>query len=180
MTATLTVPRPVAGDHLPYYDTYISKVGENEDVVAVLADLRRSTAALLASVSEAQASHRYAPGKWSVREVIAHVADSERVFAYRLLSIARGDGTPLPGFDENKWAEVSNAEARPLADVAAELAAVRDATLALVRSLDATGWERKGTANGVGVAARSLPYIIAGHERHHLAVLRDRYGVGAA
>lgn len=180
MTATLTVPRPVAGDHLSYYDTYISKVGENEDVVAVLADLRRSTAALLASVSEAQASHRYAPGKWSVREVIAHVADSERVFAYRLLSIARGDATPLPGFDENKWAEVSNAETRPLAAVAAELAAVRDATLALVRSLDASGWERKGTANGVGVAARSLPWIIAGHERHHLAVLRDRYGVGAA
>ncbi|MGH7586828.1 MAG: DinB family protein [Gemmatimonadales bacterium] len=178
MTATLTVPRPVAGDHLPYYDTYITKVGEHEDVIAVLADLRRSTAAQLASMSETQASHRYAPGKWSVREVIAHVADSERVFGYRLLSIARGDATPLPGFDENKWAEISNAETRPLADVAAEFAAVRDATLALVRSLDAAGWERRGTANGVGVAARSLPYIIAGHERHHLSVLAERYGVG--
>ena len=167
----------MAGDHLPYYYTYINNVGEHEDVVAVLADLRQSTAALLASISEAQASHRYAPGKWSVREVIAHVADSERVFAYRLLSIARGETTPLPGFDENKWAEVSNAETRPLPDVAAEFAAVRDSTLALVRSLDAAGWERRGTANGVGVAARSLPYIIAGHERHHLGVLRERYGV---
>jgi hypothetical protein len=178
MDTTLTVPRPVEGDCAPYYFTYISEIAADEDVLAVLAGLDRSTAALLAPLTEAQAGHRYAPGKWTVREVVGHVADSERVFAYRALSIARGDAAPLPGFEENEWAAVSNADRRPLVDLLAELRAVRAASLALFQGFGAAEWERSGTASGKPVTVRALPYIIAGHERHHLAVLRERYGIG--
>jgi hypothetical protein len=178
MDTTLAVPRPVEGDCAPYYFTYINEIGTDEDILAVLAGLERSTPARLGALSEAQAGHRYAPGKWSVREVIGHVADSERVFAYRALTIARGDTTALPGFDENPWAEVSKADQRPLVDLLAELRAVRAASLALFQGFGAAEWERSGTASGKPVTVRALPYIIAGHERHHLAVLRERYGIG--
>lgn len=178
MTTTLTVPRPVEGDCAPYYFTYINEIAADEDVLAVLADLDRTTPALLAPVLDELAGFRYAPGKWSVREVVGHMTDAERVFAYRALSIARGDQTALPGFEENEWAEVSNAGSRSLADLVGELRAVRASTLALFRSFGAAEWERTGTASGKHVAVRALPYIIAGHERHHVAVLRERYGVG--
>lgn len=177
MATTLVVPRPLEGDATPYFFTYIDEVAPEEDVLAVLDGLDRSTAALLAPLSEVQAGHRYAPGKWSVREVVGHLADSERVFAYRALTIARGDGTPMPPFDENAWAAVSNADSRSLADLLGELRAVRAASLALFRSFCAAEWERTGTASGKHLAARALPYIIAGHERHHVTVLRERYGL---
>ena len=177
MTTTLAVPRPIEGDCAPYYFTYINEVAADEDILAVLADLGRSTGALLAPLQEAQAGHRYAPGKWTVREVIGHLADSERVFTYRALTIGRGDRTALPGFEENEWAAASNADSRSLADLACELQAVRSATLALFRSFGPAEWERTGTANGQPLAVRALPWIVAGHERHHLQVLRERYGV---
>ena len=178
MTTTLTVPRPIEGDCAPYYFTYINEIAADEDVLAVLADLDRTTPALLAPVLDELAGFRYAPGKWSVREVVGHMTDAERVFAYRALSIARGDQTALPGFEENEWAEVSNADSRSLADLVGELHAVRTASLALFRSFGAAEWERTGTASGKHVAVRALPYIIAGHERHHVAILRERYGLG--
>ncbi len=178
MTSTLAVPRPVEGDCAPYYFTYINEIGGDEDVLAVLADLDRTTPALLDPLTEAQAGHRYAPGKWSVREVVGHVTDAERVFTYRALTIARGDRTALPSFEENEWAAASNADARSRAHPGGEHRALRAATLARVRSVGAAEWERTGTASGKHVAARALPYIIAGHERHHVAVLRERYGLG--
>lgn len=177
MSTTLVVPRPVEGDCAPYYFTYINEIAADEDVLAVLADLDRTTPALLDPLTEAQAGHRYAPGKWSVREVVGHVADAERVFAYRALTIARGDRTALPGFEENEWAAVSNADSRSLADLVGELHAVRAASLALFRGFGAAEWERAGTASGKHLAVRALPYIIAGHERHHVEVLRERYGL---
>lgn len=178
MTTTLTVPRPVEGDCAPYFFTYINRIAADEDVLAVLADLDRSTPALLAPVLDELAGFRYAPGKWSVREVVGHVSDAERVFAYRALTIARGDTTSLPAFEENEWAEVSNADSRSLADLVGELHAVRAASLALFRGFGAAEWERAGTASGKHLAVRALPYIIAGHERHHVEVLRERYGIG--
>ncbi len=171
---TLSIPPPAADEYAPFYAGYIARV-PGDDALAPLAAQESETAELLAGLSEEQAAFRYAPGKWSVKQVAAHLSDAERVFAYRALRIARGDRTPLPGFDENAYAAEAGADARPLADLAAELRAVRAATLALFRGLDPAALLRRGTANGVPVTVRAAAWIIAGHERHHLGILRDRY-----
>jgi hypothetical protein len=131
----------------------------------------------LSAVNATAAGHRYAPGKWSVREVIGHLCDAERIFAYRLLRIARGDGTPLAGFDENAYVPAGSFESRELNALIKEWMATRDSTIALVRGLPADAWTRRGTANGTNVSAAALAYIILGHVEHHLGILRDRYGV---
>ncbi|HYE58379.1 MAG TPA: DinB family protein, partial [Rhodothermales bacterium] len=136
--------------------------------------------ALLRSLDEERARHRYAPGKWSVKEVLGHVTDAERIFAYRLLCIARGDQTSFPGFDENAYVPNSGADDRSMDDLLDEFAAVRRATLALLRGLPDAAMTRIGTANGQLVSVRALPFILAGHAQHHLNVLRERYGVGAS
>ncbi len=171
---TSAVARPAPGEYDPYYDTYISKVPEG-GVLETLARLRESTGRLLAEIGEGRAGHRYAPGKWTIREVVGHLSDAERIFAYRLLRIARGDPTPLPGFDEQRYVPAGEFERRPLAEVAAEFRAVRDATLALLRGLEASALARRGVANNAPVTARALAYIIAGHEIHHVQVIRARY-----
>ncbi|MBI5169875.1 MAG: DinB family protein [Candidatus Eisenbacteria bacterium] len=167
---------PAADEYALYYGKYIDRVGP--DPLAALVAQAASTAALLAATPESLASHRYAEGKWTVREVVVHLSDAERVFAYRALRVGRGDGTPLPGFDENLFAANCGAERRTLADVAAEFAAVRAASLALFRSFDAEAIGRRGTASGHPVTVRSLVAMIAGHELHHVALLRERYGLG--
>src|SRR4029077_5181557 len=119
--------------------------------------------------------HRYAPGKWSIKEVIGHVSDAERVFSHRALRFARGDRTRLPGFDEKAYTPAGRFDARPLPDLAAELDAVRHATIALFAGLDSEALARRGPANNKEVSVRALAYIIAGHERHHVGILRERY-----
>ena len=175
MTAA-AIPRPAAAEYDPYYGRYIDKVPEG-DLLRTLEDQARETQALLAGLSDAKALHRYAPGKWSIKEVIGHVADTERVYSYRALRFARADATSLPGFDENAWVPAGDFDARPLADLAAELDAVRRATLALFRGLDAAALARRGTANDAAVSVRAIAWIIAGHERHHVALLHERYKV---
>jgi len=170
----LSIPRPGDGEYAPFYAGYIAKL-PGDDALAPLAAQERETAELLGGLSAEAAAFRYAPGKWSVKQVAAHLADAERVFAYRALRIARGDETPLPGFDEKAYADAAGADARPLAELAAELRAVRAATLALFRGLDPAALARRGTANGVPVTVRAAAWIIAGHERHHLEILRTRY-----
>ncbi len=171
---TATIPRPDATEYVPYYGKYIGKVPEG-DVLRTLEDQRRDTQQLLAGLSEAKALHRYAPGKWSIKEVIGHLADTERVFGHRALRFARADETALPGFDENAWVPAGKFDARSLTDLAAELDAVRHATIALFRGLDPAALARRGTANNNGVSVRALAWIIAGHERHHVALLHERY-----
>lgn len=170
----MCIARPATDEYAPYYSTYIDEVTE-PDVVAVLSAARQSTAEFLAGLDEKQAAFRYAPGKWSLREVVGHLSDSERIFAYRLLRVARGDTTPLAGFEENDYVPAGQFERRPLADVAQEFASVRDATLTLLGGLDAEALARRGTASGKPVSARALAFIIAGHEKHHLGVIRERY-----
>jgi uncharacterized damage-inducible protein DinB len=170
----LAIPRPANDEYAPFYAGYIAKV-PGDDALPALAAQERETAALLAGLSEEQAAFRYAPGKWSVKQVAAHLCDAERVFAYRALRIARGDATPLAGFDENAYAAQAGADARPLAEIASELGAVRAATLALFRGLEPATLTRRGTANNVPVSVRAAAWIIAGHERHHLGILRERY-----
>lgn len=169
------IARPAADEYAPFYETYISKVPPGTDVQELLAAQQRDTTSLLTGLTDAQAAHRYAPGKWTVREVIGHVTDAERIFAYRLLCIARGEAASLPGFDENGYAATSNCESRPIAKVAAEYALVRSSTLALLDGLDAEALARRGLANSYPVTARALAFVIAGHERHHYGVLRERY-----
>lgn len=175
----MTIPaRPRPGEYDPYYETYISKV-EDGSLLATLGLLRDETAAVLAGLTKAQADYRYAEGKWSLKEVIGHVADAERIFAYRALRIARGDETPLASFNENTYVPASGCDRRTLPEIAHEFRAVREATIALLASFDPAAWLRVGTASGKRVSVRALGYIIAGHERHHLGVLRERYLSGS-
>ncbi|HEX4602176.1 MAG TPA: DinB family protein [Gemmatimonadales bacterium] len=169
-----TLARPDASEYGPAYGAYVARVPEG-DLLALLEQQGRETQGLLASVPEGKALYRYAPGKWSVKEVIGHLMDCERVFACRALRFARGDQTPLPGFDEQLYAPAGNFDERPLQDLAGELDSVRRATIALFRGLPADALARRGTANNRDVSVRALAYIIAGHERHHVAILRERY-----
>lgn len=168
------IPRPEASEHLPYYGKYVDRVPDGDLLDTLRAQLDE-TLALVRGLPEERGGHRYAPGKWSIREVLSHVIDAERIFAYRALRIGRGDATPLASFDENAYAAASNADARTLAELAEELAHVRLGNLALFRSLDDEALARRGTASGGEVSVRALAWIIAGHERHHVALLRERY-----
>jgi hypothetical protein len=177
MTTALLDARPEAGEFDPYYALYIDRVPEG-DVASLLESQIRDTAAALRAVPASRGTYRYAEGKWSIAEVIGHVADAERIFSYRAMRIARADATPIEGFDENVYVPGGQFDRRSLADLIAELEAVRRATLALLRGLLPGAWTRTGTANGKTISVRALFYIIAGHERHHLGTLRERYGVG--
>jgi uncharacterized damage-inducible protein DinB len=170
------IERPAPGEYAPAFHRYVERVPERP-LLEELARQGRETVATLGALPAEKARYRYAPDKWSVTQVAGHVSDCERVFAHRLLWFARGDATPLPGFDEDDWMKVSPWDRRELPDVLAELAAVRQATLALLGSLDAAAVARTGTANGVPITVRALAHIIAGHELHHRAVLRERYGI---
>jgi uncharacterized damage-inducible protein DinB len=130
------------------------------------------------ALTEEQAAHRYAEGKWSLKQLLGHVTDTERIMAYRLLCISRGDQTPLPGFDENTYVRGAAFDSHVLSDLLAEFTAVRRATMALVRGLSPEQLQRVGTANGGGVSAAGLVYLIAGHARHHLNIVRERYAPG--
>jgi hypothetical protein len=170
--------RPDASEYAPFLRTYVAQVPEG-DLLRILEEQGHETQRLLAGLSETQALQRYAPGKWSVKEVVGHLMDSERVFAYRALRFGRADATALPGFDEQAWVPAGNFDARPLPSLAAELDQVRRATLALFRSFDSATLVRRGTANNLEISVRALAYVIAGHERHHLRILRERYWGGA-
>jgi len=175
---TRIVGRPEPDEIPSHYVGYIKRVPEPDPVV-VCASQIEETAALLRSVSETDAMYRYARGKWSVKEVVGHLADTERIMSYRALRIARGDTTPLPSFDENAYVPVAKFDGRSLADLVGELRTVRAATLALLRTFDAEAWQRRGTASGKPVSVRALAFMIPGHERHHVEILKTRYGVGA-
>jgi len=170
----VSVARPEAGEYDPYYERYISLV-TGTDILGTLESQRRQMLLLLSGCDEADADFRYAPDKWSVKEVLGHVCDTERIFAYRALRFARADRTPLPGYEQDDYARIANFDARNISDLAADFASVRAATIALLRSFDAEAWQRRGSANDNEVSVRALAHIIAGHELHHVAILRERY-----
>jgi hypothetical protein len=132
---------------------------------------------LLSPLTDAEASQRYAPDKWSVKQLVGHLADAERVFAYRLMRIGRGDTTELPGFDENDYARAAESDRHVFGDLLDDWAAVRAATITLARGIPEAAWTNRGTANNTGVSARALLYIILGHVEHHRSILAERYGV---
>ena len=169
--------RPNPDEYNPYYSKYISLVPTDDlSIDKQLAVQHHETIDILRK-AKAKGDHAYEPGKWTVKEVIGHISDSERVFAYRALRIARGDTTPLPGFDQDTFMQGSNFRSRTMDDLLDELWSVRAATLSLAKSLPDAVMSNRGTASDSPVTVRALLYIIAGHERHHLAVLRERYGV---
>ena len=168
-------PRPDEYDRA--FERYVSRVPET-DVLAALERQPAEVAAAFAAVSPERETFRYAPGKWTIREVVGHVLDAERVFGYRALAISRGDRASLPGFDEDDYAKTAGHGGRTLASLLDEMAGVRAGHVCLLRHLDDDAWGRVGTANSLPITPRAIAYILVGHVRHHMAVLAEKYGVG--
>lgn len=166
--------RPQPNEYAPYFSRYIDLVPE-EDIVGIIDKQGRETTELLSKIGEEKSAFRYAPEKWSIKQVVGHVTDTERIFDYRLLAIARGESQSLPGFDENDYMRNSNFDDLSFADIIDGLAVTRRSTLSLLRGLSDQAWTRMGVANENKTSARAIAYMIAGHERHHLRVLRERY-----
>jgi len=171
---TVVSARPAASEYAEYYDKYISLIPGN-DILNTLEKQWPDTAALLSARKEAEGNLRYAPGKWSVKEVLGHVIDSERVFAYRALRIARNDRTPIEGFEQDDYVKYGPFGRGDLVALVEEFKSVRQATLSLFQGLDELAWMRQGVANKKEVSVRALAYIIAGHELHHKKILQEQY-----
>lgn len=168
------VRRPRPDELGAFYHGYLALVPEG-DVLAQLEQGLEETRALLARFGEARGGLRYAPDKWSVKEVVGHIIDGERVFSYRALRMARGDATPLAGFEQNDYVAAAGSDRRTLADLTEELTHLRQANLRLFRSLQPADWERRGTAAGTAIVVCAFPYLLVGHETHHRRVLAERY-----
>lgn len=166
--------RPLPGEYAEGYAPYLAAAPEG-DVLALLQTQLDEISAIYSGLSEAQGGHRYAPGKWSLKDLLQHISDAERIFAYRCLRIGRGDATPLAGFDENTYAPAAMADAHSLVELLADFRAARVASLALFRSLPEAAWGHQGTSNGRSLTTRCIPYICLGHAAHHLGVIRERY-----
>ena len=175
---TELIAPPAQDEYAQHYAGYVARVAGG-DLRSILGQQLDALRVLIAPVSEEEGSTGYAPGKWSIKEVLGHIADTERVMSYRLLCIARGDTTPLPGFEQDDYVAIARANERTLESLMTEVAAVRAGTLALVESLGAEAWARRGVANQHEVSASALAHIIAGHLEHHVAIFRERYGLGA-
>ncbi len=173
-----TIPRPQTGEYSPYYDRYLAALPEG-DVFTLLERGVEKMAILLEELTEVQAAYRYAPDKWSVKDVVLHMMDVERVLSYRALRFSRNDATPLPGFEQDDYVHDGNAAERTLQDLLAEYRAVRAATLAQFRGMGNSMLARRGIANGAEMTVRAVPWVIAGHERHHVRILKERYLAGA-
>jgi hypothetical protein len=172
----MNLERPQADEHSPYFSRYIDLVPDGDIIQMLEAEFERDIKAL-ERLTSAQAHSRYAPDKWSVLEVIGHLSDAERVFTYRALRFARGDETPLEGFDENAWMKVANFDSRSLASLLEEWRSVRAASLSLYKHLESNAWLRRGPANGVTTSVRALAFKTLGHELHHRELLKTRYNL---
>ncbi|MEM9555343.1 MAG: DinB family protein [Acidobacteriota bacterium] len=171
--------RPTPDEYAPFYATYVDAVpsgrSEDGDILERLAAQGERTTALLRGLSPEHETFRYAADKWSLRELVGHMTDTEWVFVSRALAFARRDPAPRPGMDQDLWAQASNANQQPMAELVAAQSALRTATVALFRTFDDDTWNRSGIASGSECSARAIPYIIAGHELHHLRVIEERY-----
>jgi uncharacterized damage-inducible protein DinB len=168
--------RPTSNDYSPAHAAYVALVPE-DDVLGAIEHQSSDTQKFLAGLDESKAAYRYADGKWSVKQVLGHIIDAERIISYRLLAIARGETNPLPGFDENMYVENAGFDAWSLGDLAEHYALVRRSTIVLLRNLPKVAWTRRGIANTAEVSVLGLTYVILGHERHHVKVLRERYKI---
>jgi hypothetical protein len=173
----LVIAKPQPDEYARYYGKYINLVS-GEDILSTLDQQRRDTMKLLCGRDETEGDFSYAPGKWSTKEVLGHVCDAERVFAYRALRISRGDATPMQGFEQDDYVHNGPFARIPLSEIIEDYIAVRRATITLFRNLDEAAWSRRGVANKNEVTVRALAYTIAGHELHHRAILQEKYFAG--
>lgn len=171
----MTMTRPAATEFAHFYAGYVAQVPDSGPVSDLQAQISQLES--LRGMTEEQGNYRYADGKWSVKELVGHISDAERVFTYRLTRIVRGDKTPLPGFDENAWAAAAPHARRSVRAVVDELIAVRRSTLALLDSIEEATLDNTSLSNNNPVSARAICWILAGHSRHHLNVLAEKYGV---
>ena len=176
-SAALLIARPEPGEYNSYYDRYISLIA-GADILGTLDTQRRQMVLLLSGREEADGDFRYAPDKWNAKEVLGHVCDTERIFAYRALRIARGDQTPIEGFEQDDYVKNGPFGHAPLAEVIEDYIAVRRASLTLLRNLDEAAWSRRGIANKNEISVRAVAYLMAGHELHHRRILEEKYFVG--
>ena len=174
MATTDLRARPDSAEYPHFYAGYVASVPD-EDVLTALRDGGREMISAITAIPESKGGFRYADGKWSVRELLGHVIDAERIFTYRALRLGRGDSTPLPGFEENSYAVTAKSDARTIADLSREFDAVRAASVLLFESFPDEAWARRGTVNGGEVSVRALAFITTGHAMHHVKILRERY-----
>jgi hypothetical protein len=171
---TIMENRPGESEYASYYSNYVSLVPTG-DIEYILSEQISESISLIKNLFESQGQFRYASGKWSIKEVIGHLCDTERIMAYRLLCIARGEVGLLPGFDENEYVVNASFEKQTIPELLDHFVNVRQSTLYLLKSLSEDAWLRRGMANGLEVSVRAIAYIIAGHERHHRQIIIDRY-----
>jgi uncharacterized damage-inducible protein DinB len=169
------ITKPVEGEYPPYTINYIKLIPDNSDLSTYLEDSLAKVKALVGSLTKEQLLYRYAEGKWTMKDILVHIADSERIFAYRALRMSRNDTTPMPGFEENDYAEAANAADRDVRDILQEYESVKMATLSLLRSFTEADLLKKGIANNNPVSVRAVLYMIAGHEQRHLNIINERY-----
>lgn len=165
---------PAPDEYAPNYNAYVSKVPPG-DILETLATQSKVTAAELRAIDTEKSRHRYGAGKWSIREVLGHISDTERIMSYRMMRIGRGDQTPLPSFDENAYVPAAHADECDWGALIDDFESMRRATLSLAALLPADAWDRRGTASENPVSTRALAWIIAGHTEHHMAIIRERY-----
>ena len=166
--------RPEKSEYDPYYERYVSLV-ENDTILDTLGAQPIKLNALFSGMPEKRGEFRYAEGKWSIKELLGHLIDGERMFAYRLFRISRGDETPIEGFEQDGYIENAHSDERPFSDLLNEFSLLRQANMLFFKNLTLDAWGRVGTANNAKVSVRALVYIMAGHIEHHLAILKERY-----
>ena len=175
---SFVIEKPGTDEYNEYYQGYVSQVTES-DLLGVLTAQPNDVGAVFGSLDESKGTFSYAEGKWTIKEMLSHIVDGERHFAYRVLRISRGDTTPIEGFEQDLYIENSHANERTFEDMVAEFAELRSANLRQLRNFDEANWLRRGTASGNPFTVRALGYIMAGHVRHHLKILQERYLVGS-
>jgi hypothetical protein len=166
--------RPAKSEHIEYYSTYIDRVSDG-DILSTLEKQLPETLAFLRSIPASKHDHAYAPGKWTIRQIVGHLSDGERVFQYRAFRFSRGDETPVPGFDENLYVDNARFPQRSMEDLISEFEHLRLATIKMFSGIDEEGMSRRGTANDAEISVRAIAWILAGHVDHHQQVMRDRY-----
>lgn len=169
------IPKPEPHEYAPYTILYIGLLPDDGMVLQHLRDNLEATRAFILSLPPEKHLHRYAHGKWSIKETLVHISDDERIYAYRALRFARNDNTELPGFEQDDFARASNADVRDIHDILAEFATVRHATISLFNSFEEEALLRKGRADGKIMSVRAAVYHIAGHELHHMNLIKARY-----
>ncbi len=166
--------KPAKGDYPEYFEAYLKNVDE-EDPIKLLEDQKKELLNILISLTDDEANYSYAEGKWTIKELLGHLIDSERIMSYRALAIARGEQQSLPGFDQDEYVNGTNFNSRELSSLLDEYQKVRDATISLFKSFEESVYDRKGTANNNPLTVRGVIFMIPGHEKHHIKILKEKY-----